>query len=408
MSGTENEIQIRVKIPPFYSFLARPMRYKSIHGGRGAARSWSVGRVLIAKASSQKLRILCAREFQSSIKESVHQLLTDQIIACGLSSFYTVTRDSIKSTCGSEFLFKGLRHNPLEIKSLEGIDICWVEEAQSVSKESWDVLIPTIRKDNSEIWLSWNTGMETDATYQVFVVNKPPDCISVKATWRDNPYFPEVLERERLHCLAVDPDAHDHIWEGNLLKVSEAAIFRNKFEELEFDTPRDVKLHYGADWGFSNDPTVIIRSFILKDGEFDDLYIDYADGGVGIEINEIPQLFDSIPGSRDHEIKADSARPETISYVANEGFPVVSCKKWNGSVQDGVSHLKAFRKIYIHPRCNRDVITEFQHYSYKKDRSSGNILPVIVDAFNHYIDALRYSLEDRITSTEIDWLKVVA
>ena len=119
MSGTENATQLRVKVPPFYSFLARPMRYKSIHGGRGAARSWSIGRVLIAKASSQKLRILCAREFQSSIKESVHQLLTDQIIACGLSSFYTVTRDSIRSTCGSEFLFKGLRHNPLEIKSLE-------------------------------------------------------------------------------------------------------------------------------------------------------------------------------------------------------------------------------------------------------------------------------------------------
>lgn len=392
--------EIHADIPRAFQFLFEPYRYKSIYGGRGRGASWSFARVLSTLASYQKKRILCTREYQNSIKDSVYKILVDQIELLGLTPYYNINKTEISSMCGSEFIFKGLQH-PLEIKSIEGIDIVWLEEAQNVSEESWKFLIPTIRKENSEIWLSWNTGEEKDPTYQRFVENKPPDCYSAKLTYRDNPYFPEILNKERLWLKKVDPEAYDHIWEGNPLRIGEAIIFRGKVEEKEFDTPRDVKFYYGGDWGFSNDPTVLVRCFEV-DG---DLYIDYGVHGVGVELDEIPELFDQVPGSRDHLIKADSARPETISHIKRKGFPIVSCKKWNGSVQDGIAHLRSYKKIYVHSRC-QFVLDEFRHYSYKKDAKTGEVLPIIIDKFNHAIDSLRYALEDRIQG-EIDWDAVV-
>lgn len=404
MPKAEEKVEtIRVKIPPAYKFLFRPYRYKSAYGGRGAARSWSFARALITIAAQRKLRILCTRELQTSIADSVYRLLCDQIELCGLSKLYKVQKNGIWSTVGSEFILnKGLRFNINEIKSMEGIDIAWIEEAQSVSEDSWSVLIPTVRKENSEIWASWNTGEESDPTNQRLVVNKSPDTHSVKLSYRDNPYFPEVLNKERLWLKKVDPESYDHIWEGNYLRIGEASIFRNKYEVVEFEAPYGTKFYYGADWGFSNDPTVLVRCYV-KDF---DLYIDHAVHGVGVELDEIPELFDTVPGSRDHEIKADSARPETISHIKHKGFSVVSCEKWNGSVKDGIAHMKSYRKIYVHPRCT-PVIDELQHYSYKKDRKTNEILPIVVDKFNHCIDATRYALEERIKG-EVDWLAVVA
>jgi phage terminase large subunit len=393
---------VRIKLPPAYKFLFKPYRYKSVYGGRGAARSWSIARALLALAAVKPLRILCTRELQTSISDSCYRLLCDQIAACHLSDQYLIQKNAIFSKCGSEFILnKGLRFNINEIKSMEGIDIVWIEEAQSVSEDSWQVLIPTIRKDNSEIWLSWNTGEETDPTYQRFVINKPPECISVHLTYKDNPYFPEVLNKERLWLKKVDSDAYDHIWEGLPLKISESIIFKGKYEEKEFEAPYGAKFYYGADWGFSNDPTVLLRCFECESN----LYIDYGVHGVGVELDEIPALFDAVPNSRDSLIKADSARPETISYIKNKGFPIESCKKWNGSVQDGIAFLRSYNKIYIHPRC-QFILDEFKHYSYKKDSKTGEILPVIIDKFNHAIDSLRYALEDRIKG-ETDWLAVV-
>jgi phage terminase large subunit len=391
---------ISVDIPKAFQFLFEPYRYKSVYGGRGRGASWSFARVLAATASYQKKRILCTREYQNSIKESVYKVLEDQIDLIGLRPYYDINKTEINSKCGSEFLFKGLQH-PLEIKSIEGIDIVWLEEAQNVSEESWKFLIPTIRKDCSEIWLSWNTGEESDPTYQRFVINKPEDCYSVKLTYRDNPYFPSVLNKERIWLQRVDPEAYDHIWEGNPIRYNEAIIFKNKFEEKEFEAPHGVKFYYGADWGFSNDPSVLVRCFAMDN----DLYIDYGSHGIGVEMDELPQLFDNVPGSRDNLIKADSARPETISYVRRKGFAIEACKKWNGSVQDGISYLRAYNKIYIHPRC-QFILDEFKHYSYKKETKTGDVLPIVVDKFNHAIDSIRYALEDRIQG-ETDWIKVV-
>lgn len=395
-------LETEVVIPSVYKFLFEPYRYKSAYGGRGAARSWSFARALLVLAIQKKLRILCTRELQSSIADSVYRLLCDQINICGLSSKYRIMSNGITSVTGSEFILnKGLRFNITEIKSMEGIDICWVEEAQSVSEASWETLIPTIRKNNSEIWLSWNTGEETDPTNQRFVVDKPPDCYSTKVSWRDNPYFPEVLNKERMWLEEVDPEAYDHIWEGNYLRIGESVIFRDKFIVGEFEAPYGTKFYYGADWGFSNDPTCLVRCFVA-DGN---LYVDYCVHGVGIEMEELPALFDNVPGSRDNIIRADSARPETISFVRRKGFSIVSCQKWNGSVQDGISHMRMYNKIYVHSRCQA-VIDEMKHYSYKRDKKTGEVLPVVVDKFNHAIDALRYALESKIKG-EIDWIAVV-
>ena len=397
---TENEI--RIKIPKFYSFMVKPCRYKSVYGGRGAARSWTFARLLAGMATARKLKILCAREYQSSIRESVHQLLCNQIDQLGLSQFYSINRESIKSHIGSEFIFKGLKMNPLEIKSLEGVDICWNEEAQSTSNESWEILIPTIRKDGSEIWLSWNTGEVDDPTYQRFVVNKPDDCVSVKATWRDNPYFPAVLEKERVYLERVDPDAFSWVWEGNPRSISDACIFKGKFVVEEFEAPEQTQFYYGADWGFSNDPTTLIRCYIIGNH----LYIDYEAYGIGVELTEISELFSSVPGYNEWMIRADNARPETISFLKkNYNLRISPCDKWKDSVQDGIAFLRKFEMIHIHQRC-KHTAEEAKLYSYKQDARTNEVLPIVVDKHNHCWDPIRYALDKKIKGGT-DWAAAI-
>jgi hypothetical protein len=205
---------VKAEIPEKLDFLFQPSRYKVAYGGRGAAKSWNFGRALILMSLQDKKRILCTREIQSSIKDSVHRLLRDQIESLGVTQCFEVTDRSITCSNGSEFLFEGLFRNVNRIKSLEGIDYCWVEEAESVSAESWEVLTPTIRKENSEIWVSFNTGNEDDATYQKFVVNQPENALVRKINYDDNPYFPEVLRVEMEQDKARDPHLYKHKWLG--------------------------------------------------------------------------------------------------------------------------------------------------------------------------------------------------
>lgn len=371
--------------------LLKRARYKVFYGGRGGAKSWIIARVLIRLAAQNRLRILCARQFQTSIADSVHRLLCDQIEAMGLSDQFKITDKSIESLTGSEFLFKGLEKSIREIKSLEGIDICWVEEAQSVSNNNWEILIPTIRKEGSEIWVSFNPDDENDATYQRFVVNAQPDWVVVKVGWEDNPWFPSTLDAERRYMLATDPEAYEHVWGGGCRKVSEAIIFGKRVSFETFETPQGVRFHHGADWGFAADPTALVRSFIQDEC----LFIDQEAFGYGVEIDETPALFRSIDSSELWPIKADGARPETISYMRRHGFNIDAAEKWSGSVEDGVAHLKAFKRIIVHERC-KHIGQEFRLYSYKVDKQSGDILPIIVDKHNHGIDALRYSLDGYI------------
>lgn len=265
------------------------------------------------------------------------------------------------------------------------------EESQNIPDDSWEVLIPTIRKEGSEIWICFNPQMEDDATYRRFVKNPPPDCKSVLINYTDNPWCPEVMKKEAENCKAVDRAKYEHIWLGHTVLETDAQIFKGKFELLDFEAEEFTEFYYGADWGFANDPTALVRCFI----EDNCLYVDYESFGVGVEIDELPQLFKKVPESNKWKIRADCARPETISYMARHGYNCVAAEKWQGSVEDGIEFLRSFDKIYIHPRC-KHLYEEFKYYSYKKDRVSGDILPIVVDAWNHGIDAIRYALQPYI------------
>ena len=340
----------------------------------------------------KKIRVLCAREFQTSIADSVHKLLGERIEAMGLSSFYEVQKTRIIGANGTEFIFKGLRHNIQEIKSTEGIDICWVEEGQSVSEESWSVLIPTIRENNSEIWVTFNPIDDNDPTYQRFVVNPPPNSIVQKVSWRDNPWFPDVLRQEMEYLKRVDFDAYKHVWEGETKSISDAVIFRGKVEVRAFETPEDIqRFYFGADWGFAQDPTVLVRAFVVDNT----LFVDHEAYGIGVDIDKTPDLFDKVPEARRWAIYADCARPETISYMKRKGFNICGATKWGGSVEDGIAFLRSFEKIVVHERC-KHTAEEFRLYKYKVDQKTGDVLPIIVDANNHTIDSLRYALSKLI------------
>lgn len=381
----------RIKIPrAFKGLSAKGKRYKVFYGGRGSGKSWACARVLLAMGFAKPIRILCAREFQRSISDSVHKLLGEQLDDMGLGGFYEVTRDAIRGLNGTEFIFKGLRANPQEIKSMEGVDICWVEEAQAVSSESWDILIPTIRKENSEIWITFNPLDETDPTFQRFVKNLPDNAIVRKVNYDENPYFPDVLRAEMEWLKKRDYESYLHIWEGECRKISNALVFGGRFKVESFETPANARFYQGCDWGFAADPTTLVRCFV----EGRKLYIDREAWGIGVEIDQTPALFDSVETARKWPIKADCARPETISYMRRQGFNVTAAKKWQGSVEDGIEFLKTF-DIVVHPRC-KHMIDEFNRYSYKQDKQTGDILPIIVDADNHLCDSLRYAMDGLI------------
>lgn len=380
--------EIKVKLPPKFKGLFKPARYKIYYGGRGGAKSFSFATALIARAYSEPLRLLCTREFQSSIADSVHRLLSDRIHDLGLSDWFNITRTEITSTAGSQFIFKGLRHSIQEIKSTEGVDITWVEEAQAISENSWEILIPTIRKENSEIWISFNPDEDTDPTYKRFVTHTPPNSVIEKVGWQDNPYFPAVLDAERRYMLSIDPEAYQHVWEGSCRQISDAVIFRGRVSVETFGAPpADTRLYYGLDFGFAQSPTAAIRCWIQDNC----LYIDYEVWGIGVELDNTPDLLDNIPGIRSWPIKADSARPETISHLKRRGFDVSAAEKWPGSVEDGISVMKGFKRIVVHERCTHTA-EDFRLYKYKIDKQTNDILPLIVKQFDDCIDSVRYSL----------------
>jgi phage terminase large subunit len=388
--------------------LTQEARYKILYGGRGALKSHTFARAAIIQSLDSKKRILCTRDYQNSIADSVHKLLEDLIWHYKLQNYFDVTKTGITNYLGSEFIFKGLERSIREIKSLEAIDICWIEEAAKTSAKSWDILIPTIRKEKSEIWASFNPDENKDYTYQNFIVKKKQDSIVKKTYYYDNPWLTEPLRKEAQDDKINNLERYNHVWLGNCKKRNDAQIFKGKWEVKEFDTPNvmdvdNTRFFYGADWGFATDPTTLVRLFI-KDNC---LHIEYEAYGVGVDMNELSQLFNNVPEARKWTIKADCARPETISYLAQEydpktdekGFKIVAADKWKGSVEDGIEYIKGFNKIYIHPRCVH-AVEEFQYYSFKVDKNTKEILPVIVDKYNHIIDAIRYALSDYIKKHE--------
>jgi len=230
MLATNLFTTVRAEFPKKLQFLFEPHRFKVAKGGRGGAKSWNFARALLLQGAERPLRILCARETQKSIKDSVHQLLEDQIQRLGLKDKYDVQMATILGKNGTEIIFAGLKHNIDNIKSVEGCDIVWVEEAQTVSRESWDKLLPTIRKEGSEIWISYNPELDTDETHKRFALKPPPGACVVTINYTDNPWFPDVLKPEVEHLKATDPKAYEHIWMGATRSAIEGGIFSNEME----------------------------------------------------------------------------------------------------------------------------------------------------------------------------------
>lgn len=387
---------LRLQIPRVFKPLLSPSRYKGAYGGRGSGKSHHFAEKIIAAAISEPKRIVCIREVQKSIRESVKRLLEDKIAKLDLGEYFEILQTEIRCSNGSLIIFQGMQdHTAESIKSLEGYDIAWVEEAQSLSARSLRLLRPTIRKAGSELWFTWNPSSEDDPIDNLLRgKNTPDDAIVVRANWSDNPWFPEELEQERLFDRKGDPDNYDHVWEGAYWSVSDAQVFARKFIEDEFEVnPAWDGPYQGGDFGFSQDPTAAVRCYISSDT----LYISHEAYKKSLELDDTAQFINgNIPDFEKYTTRWDNARPESISYLKRHGLPrSESVKKWPGSVEDGVAFLKSFRQIVVHSRCT-NLLSEFRLYSYKVDKRTGDVMPIIVDAYNHGIDALRYSVTPMI------------
>lgn len=390
-SGASSSVTtLKIETPRVFLPLLKPARYKGIRGGRGSGKSHFLTELLVEESLTEHIRCACLREIQNSIKDSVKQLLEDKIRKLGVERLFRITENEITGPNDSLFVFRGLRnHTVSSIKSLEGFNRAFVEEAQTITQKSIDIAVPTFRVPGASMSFAWNPERPDAPIEKFFDENKgDPDFVLVHANFYNNPWFAgSPLQRDMERDRERDPDKYAWVWLGGFQGRSEARVFRN-WKVEEFDTPTDAVFRFGADWGFAVDPTVLVRGY-LKGRT---LYIDHEAYAVGCEVDKTPALFDKVPKSRDYRITADSARPEVVSYMRRHGFPkIVPAIKGQGSIEDGIAFLQSF-DIVVHPRCE-NVIRELGAYSYKIDKMTDEILPVLDDKDNHTIDALRYALE---------------
>lgn len=391
---------LQIKTPEWALPLLNPARYKGAHGGRGSGKSHFFAELMIeAHIINQNSNSVCVREIQKSLNQSVKRLLENKIEELNAGAYFEVQEAQIKSKKGNgRIIFQGMQnHTADSIKSLEGYDRAWVEEAQSLSQTSLDLLRPTIRKPGSELWFSWNPRSNTDPVDSLLRgKTQPPGAQVVQVNYLDNPWLPDVLRQEMEYDKRRDPDKYAHIWLGEYQRNSEARVFKNWRIE-EFDAPRDAVHRLGADWGFAVDPTVLVRCHIIGRT----LYIDHEAYRIGCEILDTPDLFMTVPESEKWPLVADSARPETISHMMKHGFPkIMPAVKGPRSVEEGIEWLKSY-DIVVHPRCTH-TIDELTLYSYKTDPATGAVLPVLEDNKNHVIDALRYACEGVRRASKLD------
>lgn len=390
---------LRIEMPERLLGLYAPprgdVRYRVMRGGRGSGKSFTAAKMAAIWGAIEPLRILCVREFQNSIKESMHAEIKNAINSCPwLSTQYDVGIDYLRhKSNGTEFVFRGLRHNIDAVKSMARIDLVIAEEAETIPFSSWQALLPTIRAEKSEIHIIYNPKRRDSWVAKTFdAAEAPPRTKVVDISHADNPWFPPVLEEQRLHDLNVlDPALYQHIWEGAYYEQSDAQVFAGRYKLAEFEPTADWDgPYFGLDFGFSQDPTAAVKCWIA-DGR---LYIEQEIYAARLELDATAaKILAAMPDVASHIMRADNARPESISYLKRHGLPrMAACEKGKGSVEDGVAFIKSFESVIIHPRCT-NTAKEFDLYSYKVDRLSGDILPVLVDAHNHALDALRYALE---------------
>ncbi|NER82629.1 MAG: PBSX family phage terminase large subunit, partial [Leptolyngbya sp. SIO1D8] len=373
--------------------LLEPSRYKAAKGGRGGGKSHFLAELLVEKAvCNPNLRAVCIREIQKSLRLSVKQLVEDKIRSLGVSELFTPFNNEIRRNSGNGIIvFQGMQnHTADSIKSLEDFDIAWCEESQNLSQRSLDLLRPTIRKDGSEIWFSWNPEFETDPVDRFF---KPPpaDAIVVGCTIFDNPFRSETLWKEMQEDRAVrDFEEYAHVWLGHYKVNSKEHVIADRCKIFEFEPEEhwDGPYH-GGDWGFSQDPTAAVRVWIYDRK----LYIEYESYGKALQLDSTADKWKrDIPGIEKYVVRADNARPESISHVQRKGIPrLTAAEKWPGSVEDGIAYLRSFEQIVIHPRCT-GIAAEARLWSYKTDRLTGDVLPKLADGHDHGWDAVRYAL----------------
>jgi phage terminase large subunit len=383
--------ELEIPTPEWARPLLAPSRYKGAWGGRGSGKSHFFAELLVEEhIANPNQSSVCIREIQRTLNQSVKRLIESKIQSLQASSLFEVQDRIIKNRRGNGIIiFEGMQnHNSDSIKSLEGFDRAFVEEAQNLSQRSLDLLRPTIRKPKSELWFAWNPGESTDPIDQFLRGSEsPPDAIVVPVNFDKNPWFPDVLRAEMEYDKRTNPDKYAHIWLGQYMQSSERRVFKN-WKVEEFDTPDNAIFYLGADWGFAQDPSVLIRCYLVGRN----LYVDYEAYQVGCEVVDTPALFMSVPDSEKWPITADSARPETISHMRKHGFPkIYPAVKGKGSIEDGIEFLKSYQ-IIAHPRCVH-LTDELSLYKYKEDALTGRILPILEDKDNHCIDALRYALE---------------
>lgn len=400
---TQASILLPPKLVPLFAPPRGSVQYRNLHGGRGSGKSFSAAKMAAVWGYAEPLRILCTREFQASISESFHAELKAAIASeRWLEAHYDVGVDYLKGANGTQFIFRGLRRNVQSIKSLAKIDLTIVEEAEDVPETSYLALEATVfRQPKSEMWNLWNPRLEGSPVDNRFRKNPPANALTAEVNWSDNPFFPAGLDTlRRREQERLDPATYHYVWEGGYLVNSDAQVLAGKWRVAEFEPAESWDGPYqGGDFGYAQDPTAAIRCYINGDT----LYVSHEAGGRAIELDAIgAKVKDAIPGFDSYVSRWDSASPGSISILTRSGVPrAEGAPKWQGSVDDGIRYLRSFRDIVIHPRC-KQTINEARLYSYKVDRLTGDVLPVLVDANNHYIDALRYAVSPMIKGSTYD------
>ncbi|WP_434779259.1 PBSX family phage terminase large subunit [Neisseria sp. Ec49-e6-T10] len=392
------QIQLPEKLKPVF---LGDCRYRGAYGGRGSAKTRSFALMSAVRAyqyaySGVSGVILCGREYMNSLEDSSMEEVKQSIRATPwLGQYFDIGEKYIRTKNGLvNYVFCGLRHNLDSIKSKARVLIAWVDEAENVSDIAWKKLIPTVREDDSEIWVTWNPENENSPTDKRFRKQPRKNSLIVEMNYVDNPWFPKVLEEERLEDLISLPyGEYAWIWEGAYREISNRSIFGEKLSVKSFEIDESFgDPLIGVDWGFSVDPTAALE--VYEKGR--DLYIRSACSKIHLEVRDTSgYLIKHIPNVLKYTSRADSARPEVISHVKQNISLMIACEKWKGSVEDGIAYIQSYDNIYVHPDCPENVMTELKKYSYKLDKDD-EITAIPEDKNNHYADALRYALQPRI------------
>lgn len=385
-------------IPAFDNLKTNACDIVVMEGGRGGAKSEALAALGVLESFIDDGVILCCREIQKSISDSLYATIVSTIHKYQYESYFKILNNEITNLLtGAKFIFAGLKSNITSIKSINKLRVVLVDEAENVTDTSWSYLRPTPRYNQVRFYVVFNPRFEADATWQQFIINKDDRTLHINISYKDNPWFPESLNNQRLRDLRGDAGRYAWIWDGKFLQISDNSILAKKLKMLDFEiNPTFGTPYIGIDWGFSVDPTAIIECYIFQDS----LYIRNAASKVGLELDDTgAYLIDHVPNVLKYTSRADCARPETISKVKKEIPLIKGCTKWKGSVEDGVVALQAFKAIYIHPDA-QCCFAELAAYSYKTD-DTDNPTTDIEDKNNHYADALRYAIEPIVRPSNI-------